>query len=576
MNVDRKIKIALIQPQYKYNKYYFDFTVYKLYENLGLEYLQASLEEAGYLAKNFEGPSLELSNKQIIESVIKFKPELVGITVDSHSLSNSIIIARAIKKELRNVHIVIGGHLSTCAFKEILNDYECIDSIILGYGEKQIVRIAEKLRNGFPIDKVTGIAFRKGNQIIHNPLRNYSLDIDNIPFPTRSTLKYRDSQGYPSSARMITSRGCLFNCNICTTPPFLASQKCDKWMGRSPKNVLDEITYLVNAFNTRIIIFCDDNFIGPEEYGKKRAEEIAHLIIKNGLNIHFWIMSRVDSFLEGGDEFVELLKKAGLWGIFLGVESGAESQLRAYGKLTSIAQNESIIGFFKRHNIMIELGFIMFHPYVTFEELKTNAEFLHRVGESCIFRYFVNRLETYPKIGFIEDLRQRNLLAEDYRYDSIHGYNFLEPRVGNFALALEEISDGIKSIDEIVWNFKRLSQLIGLLIRECQRIPMMHELAKELFRIKNSIDRIEINIGEINYQEFLKYMRIAIYEKRNLFRYNSVRARHKDRLSKEIKRITRDIKKLVKLENRLEKLRDNDLLKWFFKSPVYFKLLKYE
>lgn len=573
MNQNRSI--CLIQPQYSFNKYLFDFTLYGLYEHLGLEYLQSSLEKSGYVVKNLEGPSLEMTQEDILEQVTETTPKLVGVTVDNHSLEVSMNLAFEIKKRLKNAHITVGGHLATCAAMEIMNDFECVDSIVLGYGEKTIVEMAERLCNGLPLDDVVGIIFRKGSQILQNPLRKQLLDIDEIPFPARSVLRYRQSQNYPPSARMITSRGCPFNCAYCTTPAFLSSQVCDRWMARSPKNIVNEISELINSFGIRVIIFCDDNFIGPYEYGRKRAREIARLIVESGLSVYFWIMCRVDSFPDGDDDFVRLLKKAGLWGVFLGVESGVVSQLEAYGKSINVTKNEPTVNLFKEHNIMVELGFIMFHPYVTFNELRANAEFLYRVRESGIFKYFANRLELYPKIGFIEDLRQRNLLVNDYRYNLLYGYRFLDHRIRNLAIAMEKIANEIQTMDEIVWNLKRLSQLISLFIDECQNASAMHTLAEKLFQIKSSIDNIECNIGEINYQEFLKYLEIAS-NRREISEYRPVKNGHKDRLSAEIREFIEPLNNLLRLENKLKRLKDSDLLKWFFESPIYCKLQDYE
>lgn len=283
-----KPKIILIRVNTQTDKYYFDFTVYRIYEHIGLEYLQSSLEKAGYVVKTLDGPSMEITENGMLRQIAEIEPKLIGITVDNHSLNNSMILANKIKQKLKDVHITVGGHLPTCAAEEMLTDFDYIDSVVLGYGEETTVELAESISKGLPLDGVTGIFFRNGTQIIRNPPRQQPLNIDNIPFPARDVLKYRQSKNYPPTARMITSRGCPFNCSYCSTPPFLSFQICKKWRARSPKNVVDEISDLNNTFGIRVIVFNDDNFIGPDTlYGKERAEEIARLIIERGLNIHF-------------------------------------------------------------------------------------------------------------------------------------------------------------------------------------------------------------------------------------------------------------------------------------------------
>ncbi|MCK4655016.1 MAG: B12-binding domain-containing radical SAM protein [Candidatus Cloacimonetes bacterium] len=563
--------IALVRNKKAENKYYFDFTLQDPYEHLGLEYLQASLEKFGYKVKLFDMVATEMESNYVLKEIKSIRPIIVGFSLESHSLTESMKMAKEIKQELKDIHITVGGHLATCAAVELLKDCNFFDSVVIGYGEQIIIEMAERISNSLSLEGISGIFLRYGNQIIKNTPQEFPSNIDNIPFPTRSILRCCRSQGCLPSARMITSRGCTFSCAFCTTPPFLISQNCDKWMARSPENVTDEISELISTFGTKVIIFCDDNFIGPGEFGRKRAKEIANLIIKRNLNIHFWILCRVDSFTIEDDTFLCLLKKAGLWGVSLGIESGSDSQLNAYKKQTSVAINESIVRLFKRNNIIVECGFIMFYPYVTFHELKKNAKFLYGIEESSIFRYFTDRLELYPKVGFIKDLKQRNLLIDNYRYDSIYGYEFLDPRVEDFIRILDNIKTDVKFIDEIIWDFKRLSQLIVFFVDECQNIPTMHELAEELFQIKKAFEDVESNIGKINYQEFLKYIEI-IFDKKEHLKYNFVKDRHKNRLIKEIKRLIKHTKDLQKLENKLRGLEDGNLLECFFESSSYNRL----
>ena len=53
---------------------------------------------------------------------------------------------------------------------------------------------------------------------------------------------------------IITSRGCVGTCKFCTTPYYFG-----KWNGRNVIDVVNEIEMLISKYNTKKIIFLDDN-----------------------------------------------------------------------------------------------------------------------------------------------------------------------------------------------------------------------------------------------------------------------------------------------------------------------------
>ncbi len=557
--------IVLLRSRSDTPKYYFDFTVDNPYEHLGLEYLEAALQDLGYKVRIFDMMATEIKYEQVMQQVKNICPILIGFTLDSHSVVQSMKMARQIREEVKNIHITVGGHLATCAAEELLMDFDFLDSAVMGYGEQTIIEMAKNISKGLHLTDVTGLCFRDNNRIVRNSPREISVDIDCIPFPSRSILKFLAGKKRLLSTRIITSRGCTSNCSFCTTPAFIASQNCLKWIARSPENVVNEVSELVERFQTRVVIFSDDNFIEPTKIGRNRAKKIATLLIEQPFNINFWILSRADSFQEQDDAFVTLLKRAGLYGVTLGLESGSNSQLKVYNKQTNASRNEATIRLLKRNNILVECGFIMFHPYVTFDELRANAEFLYSNTESSIFRYFVDQLELYPGAGIIQNLRQRDLLTNDYRYSSVYGYDFSDPRVGELVSILQEISKVLQPVDAIIWDFKRLSQIIGLLIDEYQHITAMSELLERLLQLKTSVDRVENNVVSINYQKFLEYVEVAsgVPIMRD---YTRIKNDHREQLIQKVRELSKPLGELERCYDELTRLKNADLLEWLFKS----------
>ena len=94
--------------------------------------------------------------------------------------------------------------------------------------------LAKAVENG-GIEKVKGITFRKGDQIISNEPRSFIKDIDEIPFPSWDLLPMDKYQFYGERyAAMLTSRGCPFGCSFCASSR-LARARIFQSVGASQK-----------------------------------------------------------------------------------------------------------------------------------------------------------------------------------------------------------------------------------------------------------------------------------------------------------------------------------------------------
>ena len=80
------------------------------------------------------------------------------------------------------------------------------------------------------------------------------------------------------------------------------------------------------------------------------------------------------------------LKSVGLTHVFLGLESGSDDALRVYNKRITVEQNFRAISLLRDAHIQTQIGFIMFNPYSTLNEVRENAQFLADIGE--LFRFF--------------------------------------------------------------------------------------------------------------------------------------------------------------------------------------------
>ncbi len=94
-------------------------------------------------------------------------------------------------------------------------------------------------------------------------------------------------------------------------------------------------------------------------------------------------------------EIFKLLQRfssVGLREIFIGIESGCKNQLKRYNKCTTKKINEKVLKSVKELNVDIDLGYIMFDPEVTIEELEENINFIEQFKIYNTGSNFIKRL----------------------------------------------------------------------------------------------------------------------------------------------------------------------------------------
>jgi radical SAM superfamily enzyme YgiQ (UPF0313 family) len=230
--------------------------------------------------------------------------------------------------------VVAGGPHATFFPDQVL---ACgnVDIVVTGEGEATMVELAVALERGTGLDEVSGIVFRKGQDIVATPPRSRTENLDAFPFPAYGTfdLSQYKSPEIPScyqnlpGTHVVTSRGCPFTCRFCSVNRFFNG----KWAFRSPGNVVDELEALINDFGVRHVYFSDDLFsLRPE-----RAISICKEILDRKLELVWMAETRVDC-VDG--EMLRWMRRAGCYRVYYGVESGSPAILRAINKGFTVRQ----------------------------------------------------------------------------------------------------------------------------------------------------------------------------------------------------------------------------------------------
>lgn len=287
---------------------------------LGLAYLASVIEQDKHEIKCID---MQINPNFDIKKEIE-KYEVIGISACTPSIKEAWNLARLAKE--RSKLVILGGPHPTVLPEESLEKYY-VDVIVRGEGEQTFREICA----GTNLEEIVGISYKKNGKIIHNPRRPLLECLDKLPFPARHLFNFKN---YTSEfhrkkvvGNILTSRGCPYSCNFCSNTVFGR-----KYRMRTPKNVIDEWTQIINMGIEEINI-ADDNFTA----NLKRTLDICNLLLERGLTID-WTASgglRVDSISK---ELLQVMKKSGCYRVALGAESGSQIILDKIGKKINIQQ----------------------------------------------------------------------------------------------------------------------------------------------------------------------------------------------------------------------------------------------
>jgi radical SAM superfamily enzyme YgiQ (UPF0313 family) len=459
-------------------------------------YVAAVLQREGLLPKFIDAPSMGWSLAQTLEELsCSMAPDLCLLTTQVvYSFENTELIFRFLQqlKELNpRLHINLFGYYPTFAYDLILAEYPFIDSITLGEPEITIAELGSALREKQDWRRVPGIAYRTSTGgIIKGAYRPPVAELDSLPFPWRTGRENGSTFIYIQG-----SRGCYNRCLFCYINPFYGHHS--KWRGRSPENIVQEMTTLLEVSEGKPFYFADPNFFGPGVLGQLRAIKLARLIKDRIHGIIFGFETRANDIQEGS---IALLTEAGLRYIFLGIESGSQHWLDKMQKNITVADNIRALKICRKYGLEISTGFIMFAPFSTLRDIKENLAFLKDQGllhtpttTSHVLYHPTFILRGHPLYSLINT-------QEEPKY--FLGFDTLEPTVQLLYQYQAKISQKILAYcrgrdlekDRLKpQELKLLDKLNRLVIEGFSEALSLAERIIELDRLKESLSELQMS-----------------------------------------------------------------------------------
>ncbi|MGB7069970.1 MAG: radical SAM protein [Pyrinomonadaceae bacterium] len=390
--------------------------------NLGIGYLAAVLREAGYDVKVLD---FEQDPALILQAIRALDPVLVGFSLIFQFYINKF---KSLMEYLRengvDCHFTMGGHFPSLSYDHTLELAPQLDSVVRFEGEITLLELVSRISSGNDWKDLKGLAYRDPTAgVIANDLRPLVENLDSLPLPDREfrPMSVLGCDIIP----LIASRGCSRTCSFCSIHTFYRAVPGKIVRLRKTVNVVDEMRMLYDDRGARIFLFQDDDFpiVGPV-WRRWTLDLVDQLYKRDLVGRVIWKINARADVIEA--ELFSTLRDAGLYMVYMGLESGSEEGLSVLNKGLTVEQNITAVETLKSIDLKYQYGFMLFDPSSSFNSIRENIGFLRRIaGDGSVAATFC-RMLPYDGTAIKTQLGLEGRLRGDVTDPD---YDFLDPRL---------------------------------------------------------------------------------------------------------------------------------------------------
>ncbi|HYM25690.1 MAG TPA: radical SAM protein, partial [Vicinamibacterales bacterium] len=299
---------------------------------------------------------------------------LLAVTVmPGPQLTQAVAVCRRVKAELPHVPIVWGGYFPTQHTKTVLRA-PYVDFVVRSQGEQPLVQLVDALRSGQAVNRVAGLSWKAGADVIDNPTGPMTPldDLPDLPYHRIDMSPYlhanylgRRTIAYNSSF------GCPFACSFCA----VVAMSNRRWLAQSPARMERSLRHLVSAYGVDAVQMHDMDFFINEARTAEFCDRIA------GLGIRWWALGRVDTLMQYSDATWQAMKRSGLAMLFSGAESASDETLAAMNKGGKAAARLTLdlAKRMREYGVVPEFSFVLGCPPNPERDVETAFAFIRRL-----------------------------------------------------------------------------------------------------------------------------------------------------------------------------------------------------
>lgn len=289
-----------------------------------------------------------------------FNPHYVGTTAYKCTLATSLFVLKISKNKNKSIKTLMGGgtfnesHAPGSPSWDVLlklsENY--VDKIFLGPSE---ILFLKYLRGELD-----------NNQRVYSKedIENKILDFKDSDLPDFSDL---DLNNYPYLAAT-ASVGCIYDCSFC-----VAKKVTGGYRSKLPRQLVDEMILMSEKYKKQLF-FMTDSLINPV------ISEISNELIKRNVSLYFDAYFKVDE-KSTIQENTFLWRKAGLYRVRIGTESGSQKILNEMNKGITIEQTKATLSAFAFAGIKTTTYWVIGHPGETEEDFQMTLSLIEEMKD---------------------------------------------------------------------------------------------------------------------------------------------------------------------------------------------------
>lgn len=319
--------------------------------------------------------------------------------------------------------------------RELMEECPAIDFILIGEAELAFLNLCAKIASGkYDYADLPACLYRENGNINMSAKPIAPVDFDFLPFPARDHLEEAISPEGTNrlSPRVQSSRGCVSSCLYCaeSSANITRSGRKKPWLGRDIIRFVDEIEMLNREYGVVFFNIIDSSFEDPGRRGLERMRCFCQEIIRREIEVSFKAHFRMETFDRLDDDAIRLLKEAGMDILVVGVESGVDSELRSYKKITTVEKNIRNIRRLDRFGgFFTLLGYMMFSPCLKLEDLPEKVRFLLEIDRGWDYLNMSNNLIVFRGTAYQDFIESQGLAQEAGKLSTVIPYRYIDERV---------------------------------------------------------------------------------------------------------------------------------------------------
>lgn len=328
---------------------------------------------------------IEVIHEQIRAVPVDREVDLVALSFFSGFARSAYSIAdryRAI-----GVTVVAGGPHASYWVEEALQH---VDAVVIGEAEEVWPQLLNDFQSG----------------TLNSTYRGSAASMSGLPTPRYDLLERR----FLVPRVLQATRGCPFTCSFCSVPNFNPGFRV-----RPIDEVIRDIekSHFPFWWQNKVVWFWDDNLLVRRVWAKQLLRELA------GLNR--WWLTQASIDIVKDRELLDLMQRSGCIGIFLGIESLDDRDLRSVRKFQNHAgkYGEAISRLHDR-GICVMAGFISGFDDQRPDTILATADRLNAIGVDVPFLSILTPFRGTP---LYEQLLSSGRILEDRDWPHYNGYN---------------------------------------------------------------------------------------------------------------------------------------------------------